>query len=214
MSRSKQNIQPYWRPNFVNASGLPDIKAVRTDFIVNFVSIVFATLAAFYVIQSEYRAYSLNKTISDMEEQIQAAEADDTASLRLSVKFRKLAANIVELEQFYAAPFTTLDFLTQISQMRPKGLIFKQLSLAERMEKKDATAKVTYSLNISGEVRSLTTLDEFKGELAQWDLLKVENYELEIDEILQGRDAETGIFPYTLKVTLKPKAPEPAPESA
>ena len=149
-----------------------------------------------------------------MEEQIQAAEADDTASLRLSVKFRKLAANIVELEQFYAAPFTTLDFLTQISQMRPKGLIFKQLSLAERMEKKDATAKVTYSLNISGEVRSLTTLDEFKGELAQWDLLKVENYELEIDEILQGRDAETGIFPYTLKVTLKPKAPEPAPESA
>jgi len=214
MSRSKQNIQPYWRPNFVNASGLPDIKAVRTDFIVNFVSIVFATLAAFYVIQSEYRAYSLNKTISDMEEQIQAAEADDTASLRLSVKFRKLAANIVELEQFYAAPFTTLDFLTQISQMRPKGLIFKQLSLAERMEKKDATAKVTYSLNISGEVRSLTTLDEFKGELAQWDLLKVENYELEIDEILQGRDAETGIFPYTLKVTLKPKAPAPAPESA
>ena len=214
MSRSKQNIQPYWRPNFVNASGLPDIKAVRTDFIVNFVSIVFATLAAFYVIQSEYRAYSLNKTISDMEEQIQAAEADDTASLRLSVKFRKLAANIVELEQFYAAPFSSLDFLTQISQMRPKGLIFKQVSLAERMEKKDAKATVTYSLNISGEVRSLTTLDEFKGELAQWDLLKVENYELEIDEILQGRDAETGIFPYTLKVTLKPKAPEPAPESA
>lgn len=98
--------------------------------------------------------------------------------------------------------------------MRPKGLIFKQLSLAERMEKKDATTQVVYSLNISGEVRSLTTLDEFKGQLAEWDLLKVENYDLEIDEILQGRDADTGIFPYTLKVTLNPKAKEPTPESA
>lgn len=214
MGRSKQNVQPHWRPNFVNASGLPDIKAIRTDFIVNFVSIMLAMLAGFYVIQNEYRAYSLNKTISDMEEQILAAEAADSASLRLSVKFRKLAENIVELEQFHVAPFTTFDFLTQISEMRPKGLIFKQLSLAERLQKKDATTQVIYSLNITGEVRSLTTLDEFKGELAEWDLLEVENYELEIDEILQGRDAKTGIFPYTLKVTLIPKAKEPAPENA
>jgi len=214
MSRSKQNIQPNWRPNFVNASRLPDIKAVRTDFIVNFVSIVLAVLAGFYVIQNEYKVYSLNKTIGNMEEQILAAEASDSASLRLSVKFRKLAENIVELEQFYAAPFSALDFLTQIAQMRPEGLIFKQLSLAERMEKIDAAVEVTYSLNISGEARSLTTLDEFKGELANWDLLIVEGYKLEIDEILQGRDAETGIFPYTLKVTLIPEVKDPAPEGA
>lgn len=213
MSRSKKDVQPYWRPNFVNVSELPDIKVVRTDFIVNFVSLVLMLLVGFFVLQREYRAYSLGKTIAEMEQRIRVADADDAASLKLSRDFRDSAAHVAELEKFYATPVLAHDFLTQITQMRPEKLIFKQLSFVESLGKDGTAPIVTYQINISGEVRSLTVLDEFKGELSDWELLNFGGYELDIDEAVQGRDADTGIFPYTLQITLKPAKEAPAPDS-
>lgn len=213
MSRSKKDIQPYWRPNFVNVSELPDIKVVRTDFIINSISVLLMLLVGFYVLQREYRAYALGKTIADMEQQIRVAEPDDVASLKLSREFRDAAEHVAELEKFYATPVMAHDFLTQITQMRPEKLIFKQLSLVESFENDGGTKVVVYRINISGEVRSLTVLDEFKGELSGWELLNFEGYGLEIDESLQGRDADTGIFPYTLNITLRPQKETPAPDT-
>lgn len=204
MSKANKNIQPYWRPNFVNASELPDIKAIRTDFIINFIAVLLMLLVGFYVLQREYRAYALKNTIEGLEQRIRVAEADDAASLKLSRKFRDLAANIAELEKFYATPVMVHELLVSITQIRPEELIFKQLSLVESLVKEDTNQIVTYRINISGEVRSLTVLDEFKGKLSNWELLNLEGYTLDIDEALQGRDADTGIFPYTLEITLNP----------
>lgn len=204
MSKANKNVQPHWRPNFVNASELPDIKVVRTDFIINFVAILLMLLIGFYVLQREYRAYSLKKEIEVMEQQIRVAEADDAAFLKLSRKFRDLAAHLAELEKFYATPVEVHKFLTQLTKMRPERLIFKQVSLVESSQEENKKQVVTYRINISGEVRTLTVLDEFKGDLSDWELLNVGEYALEIDEALQGRDPETGIFPYTLEITLKP----------
>ncbi|PXA02982.1 hypothetical protein DDZ13_14440 [Coraliomargarita sinensis] len=194
----------------MNASELPDIKVIRTDFIINFIAVVLMLLVGFYVLQREYRSYALSKTISDMEQRIRVADADDAASLKLSREFRDLAANVAEMEKFYATPVVAHEFLTQITMMRPEELIYRQLSLVESIEKVDNKQVVTYQINISGDVRSLTVLDEFKGELSEWDLLNAEGYGLSIDEALQGRDADTGIFPYTLGITLKPQKSKPA----
>lgn len=213
MSRANKNVQPHWRPNFVNTSELPDIKVVRTDFIINFVAVVLMLLIGFYVLQREYKAYALGETVADMEQRIRVAEADDAAYLKLSREFRDMAAHVAELEKFYATPVLAHQFLTQITQMRPEELIFKQISLVESPQKEGTTQAVTYRINISGEVRSLTVLDEFKGELFGWELLNEEGYVLDIDEALQGRDAETGIFPYTLEITLKPAKKTPAPDT-
>lgn len=213
MSRSKKDIQPYWRPNFVNASELPDIKVIRTDFIINSISVVLMLLVGFYVLQREYRAYALGKTIADMEQQIRVTEPDDVASLKLSREFRDAAKHVAELEKFYATPVLAHEFLTRITRMRPEKLIYKQLSLVETMENQGGTQAVVYRINISGEVRSLTVLDEFKGELSGWELLNFEGYGLEIDESLQGRDANTGIFPYTLEITLRPEKEAPAADT-
>ena len=204
MKRSGKNADPNWRPNFVLAAGLPDIKAVRTGFLINFVFLVLMLLVGMYVVQGEYRAHVLGQTVTDKEQRIAAAEAEDSASLNLSREFRDTAAHIVEVEKFYMAPFPVQDFLVEITQMRPEQLIFRQLSLFESSAKDDSGEFVSFRINITGEVRSLTILDEFKGELSIWSLLNQDRYALRIDESLQGRDAETGIFPYTLEITLKP----------
>lgn len=205
MSRSKKKNQPNWRPNFVNVSELPDIKVIRTGFVVNFVSLVLVFSLAFLVLQREYRAHILDNTIEDLEQRIQAAAADDAASLKLSREFRDAAAHVAEVEKFYATPLLVHDFLAQLTRKRPEELIFRQLSVLESPAEEGDGQAVVYRINITGEVRSLMVLDRFKGELSDWDRLDLEGYALDIDETLQGRDADTGIFPYTLQITLKPE---------
>jgi len=135
VSKANKNIQPNWRPNFVDAAELPDIKVIRTGFIINFVAVLLMLVAGFYVLQREYRAFALKNTIEDMEQRIRVADADDAAHLRLSREFRDQAAHVAELEKFYAAPVLAHEFLAQITRMRPEELIFKQLSLVESMRK-------------------------------------------------------------------------------
>lgn len=210
MARSKKNIQPNWRPNFVRTSELPDIKVIRTGFIINFVFIVLMLAVGFYVLQREYRAHSIRQTMEAMEQRIRVAEADDAISLKLSQEFRAAAAHILDLEKFTATPFLIQEFLVQLVVMRPEKLIFKQVSVAESEQKEGSNQIVIYRINLTGEVSSLTLLDEFKGALSGLDLLNHQGYVLDIDETLQGRDAETGIFPYTLQITLRPEKPKPA----
>ncbi len=204
MSRSRKNIQPNWRPNFVTVADLPDIKVIRTGFVINFFSLVLMLLVGFAVLQREYRVHVLNQTIADIEQRIRVADADDARDLSLSGEFRNAAAHIVEVEKFYAQPFFVQDFLIELTQMRPEQLIFQQLSLVESFRKEGSEQTITYRINIAGDVRSLTVLDQFKGELSNWHLLNRDRYALRIDESLEGRDPNTGIFPYILQITLEP----------
>lgn len=201
MSRSSKDIQPHWRPNFVNPSKLPDIKVIRTDFIINSIAVTLLIGAAALLIQKEYRIWVLSNTIEGLEEQVTEASPANEANLKKSSEFRDVAKDVAEVEAFFLAPFTAHEFLAELAQLRPESLIFNEVSLRE-VEGDGRT--VTYRIRISGEVRHLTDLDAFKGMLDGWDMLDVEGYSLSVDESVGDRDDATGIFPYRLSVDLLP----------
>ena len=202
MSRSKKEMQPFWRPNFVNQSELPDIKVIRTDFIINFIAVTITLCVAFYLFQREYRSYALGETIVGMEQQIRVADADDVENLKRSETFRESAQYIVEVEKFFDAPLLVHDFLYDLAEIRPEDLIFNTVSLAESMAKQSNKNVRTYNIQISGSAKNLTVLDDFKKILFEEEILQVSGFALEIDETLQGRDDKTGIFPYRMAITL------------
>jgi len=206
MSRSKKDVQPHWRPNFVNASELPDIKAVRTGFIINFVAVVLLLMVGFYLLQREYHAYSLAREIEEMEQRIQISEPDDVASLKVSREFRELAENVSELELFYTSPVRAHELLTELARIRPEKIIYTRLSMAEILEKDGKKSFVGYRINIAGEVdeTALEVLGSFKQTLEDWEFLDLGDYEKTISDSLQGRDAVARTFPFTLEIQLKP----------
>jgi len=204
VSRGHKEMQPFWRPNFVNQSELPDIKVIRTDFIINFIAVTLALCVAFFLLQREYRSYALGQTISQMEQQIRIADADDVISLRLSESFRESAQYIIEVEKFFNAPLLAHEFLYGLSRIKPEDLIFNSVSLSESTLKQGGKSLVKYTININGDAKNLTVLDDFKKVLVEADLLKIEGFDLEIDETLQGRDEKTGIFPYRISIALTP----------
>lgn len=204
MSKGKKEIQPHWRPNFVDPAELPDIKVIRTDFIINFIAVTLALVVMFSLLQREYKARIVSQGIDAMEQRIAIAEAKDKESLKLSSDFRKAAEHIVEVEKFFEAPIQPHEFLLGLSEIKPDDLLFSSISFSEQITKVKKKDQVSYAINISGDARSLTVLDDFKSVLANGALLNIDGFGLEISETLQGRNAETGIFPFRLAVLLAP----------
>jgi len=213
VSKRKKEMQPYWRPNFVNQSELPDIKVVRTDFIINFIAVTLAFCVAFLLLQREYRAYVLSDTIADMEQQIRVADADDIENLKLSESFRQSTQYIIELEKFFDAPLLAYDLVYQLAEIKPEDLIFNSISFNETITKKDGKDVLAYSINLAGDAKDLTVVGEFKKILEQAELLRIPGFEVEISETLQGRDDRTQIFPYRLAITLTPSKKAAAEKS-
>lgn len=206
MKRHKKEIQPHWRPNFVNPSELPDIKVVRTNFIVNSVAVVLALGMLFLIGQREYKARTLESTIVSLEARVAQAEAGDTRYLRLSGEFKEAAEHVLEVSKFTETPFLVHELIRTLSVIKPEDLIFRSISISETVIKQGKKDVISYRINLNGDAKSLTVLDQFKGILAQAEPLRFPGYRIEIDETLEGRNEQTGIFPYRMRLSFIPDA--------
>lgn len=204
MKRSKKDFQPYWRPNFVNPSELPDIKAVRTNFIINSIAIVLALSMVFLIGQREYNAKNLETTIARLEERVAKADAEDRKNLRLSGEFKEAAEYIVEVAKFSETPFFVHELVEMLTLIQPNDLIYRSIGLSEAVSEQEKRDVITYRINLIGDAKNLTVLDQFKSILAQAEGLRFPGYRIEIDETLEGRDEQTGIFPFRMSVSLIP----------
>lgn len=209
MSKRKQTLQPYWRPNFRIPATLPDIKVIRTDFTVNFIAIMLVIIAGAYLVQREYRAHILGETIARMEDQVLRSEPDDKAYLQMNERFRSAAAHIVEAQKFYDSPIQVHELLANLTAVQPDDLIFSRITFAESIRRTGTHANMEYAINITGQVRDLRVLDGFKSALQQADFLRPTGFSNEVDEAVQAPDAQTRIFPYRLAITLSPKRAAP-----
>jgi len=209
MSRQR-DIQPYWRPDFKIQSTLPDIKIVRTDFMINAIAIALMLIAAFTLLQSEYRAYSLNHSIASMEQSIAETAVNNSQNLQESERFRQSAQSVVELQVFFRAPFTAHELLAELARLKPTGLIFSRVMLSNAIIKQkgtdqtEAQAQLTYEINITGDVRELMVLTEFKAALQASPSLNPDGFEVAVDESMQQRNAQTGITPFRISILLTP----------
>lgn len=200
MAKKKLEIHPHWRPDFRIPDTLPDIKVIRTDFIVNSLSVLLALLVAVYVIQREYGIYAVNSTISDMRQQVESSDSANRASLAMSAKFIKAAAEIQELEKFYKVPILAHHLITELARLKPDGLIFNAIKFDESLVKVGKNSSVIYQVDLSGLVRDPLNLEAFKAQISESEVLDVDGYEIEVREALMSRDTKTGIFPYRLSV--------------
>lgn len=205
---SKHDIQPYWRPDFKIQSTLPDIKVVRTDFIINAIAVALMLIAAFTLLQHEYRAYSLNRSIASMEQSIEETVANNNQNLEESERFRESAQSVAELQIFFRAPFAAHELLAELARLKPAGLIFSRIMLSDSIIKQKGTdqteAQMAYEINITGDARGLMVLTQFKAALQASPAMNPDGFEVVVDESMQQRNANTGITPFRVSISLTP----------
>lgn len=198
-------VQPHWRPDFRDVAKLPDIKLVRTEFVVNCVAILVAVSVVTFCLQQEYRLWSLARSVGEMSEQIRVAEPSDTHRIERSELFRSDARAIQDLEKFYHVPFFSHELLIALTELKDPDLIFTNLIFREQpiLQKKKKKAIVEYELEIGGLARSLPKLDAYVGLLRNFELFVFPGYETAVSEHIKPRDS-TGSYPYTINLRLTP----------
>lgn len=206
---SKQrDIQPYWRPDFKIQSTLPDIKVVRTDFIINAIAVALMLIAGFTLLQGEYRAYSLHRSIASMQQSIGETKANNNQNLKGSERFRESAQSVMELQRFFRAPLVAHELLAELARLKPAGLIFSRVmfssAIIKQKEKDPAESQMTYEINITGDTRGLMALTQFKATLQASSSLSPAGFEVVVDESMQQRNAKTGITPFQVSISLTP----------
>lgn len=204
-SKKKQEIP--WHPNFRIAETLPDIKVIRTDFLVNFVTITLALILAGYALSNEFTAGSLAKQIDDLSAKIQESSGDNSRSLRQSSEFTKHATLIAEVAGFYAQPVVPYELLASLAGSRPEYITLVNVNMREITRQVARRRTVSMAqLELRGTLKGasaeeLVKMTEYRNIIA--GLPEIEGKYESID-ITTSRQPNENIFNFTITILFKP----------
>lgn len=202
MKKSKKEVQPNWHPNFRIQSELPDIKPIRTGFIINFVAVAICASLAVILVQQEFKRINLSGSINILGGIVEQSRAANSAALRDSREFANNVKPLQEIERFYDAPLVIYEFLTQLAEIRPEDVIYDNINFTETTRMERRTPVTSYRLQINGKSRSLGILGEFKGAMENMEFVRANDGR--VNETILPRDDATGVFPFTVMVELTP----------
>ncbi len=179
--KTKSQAQPNWRPDFRIVATLPDTKIIRTDFILNFVSITVALLVTGFALFQQIDISTTNASIRNYESKIAELEPSNNKALRESDLFQKDMKKIEELILFMDVPLDPIDLIQTVSANTPRDFIVNSLSYAPqttttgggRSSKRELIYKLEISVTASGQSAEVTRMiDDYRNTLATTTLLK------------------------------------------
>ncbi|WP_309385534.1 hypothetical protein [Cerasicoccus frondis] len=209
-AKDNSGFAPNWRPNFRDNDVLPDVKAVRTNFLVNFIALALAIIVSGWFIYQEFQAMSVQSQIEDLQAQIQAKSKDNRNNLKLSSEFNKSTPQAEDLLSFYRGYQYPLDVIMALSESRPKTIALQSLVVGSYTRNVGTTRRPQlvvsprYTLRVvlkGNDEESLEQVNAYKKILSELPIFKdrVDS----IDEDRPTRNEELGLFEFTIVINLK-----------
>ncbi len=127
--RSSAEALCNWHPDFREVSALPDLKVVRTSFVLNFLCITIATVVLGWTVFREYQAFSLRMEISTAEEAMAGKSARNTELLKLNQEFNADSRRFAEARTFSDVRFAASELLIALSRSLPAYMDFTGIVL-------------------------------------------------------------------------------------
>lgn len=196
-----------WHPNFRVVEALPDIKQVRTGFLVNFIAIMFALIALGWTVMSEVTIHNYNRDIDRLNGQIEKETPANNKNLANSKQFVNKSKPLQFAAKFFADRLPPLELLDNILAARSDSILFDNIAVEPVLVDSGGKKLIEQHVIISGTLASETSqgLDEFKNKILASPIFKGrivdpgKNLKIE-----NKRDASAGVFRFTLTISLKP----------
>jgi hypothetical protein len=208
--KKKPEVILHWHPNFRMVASLPDIKQVRTGFIINFIAIFLAVVALGWTLYVEVQIHKTNTDLDHYNAQITGLKPTNDKDLGKSAKFVKDSKPLQFTARFFSEKLPPLDVMASLLEARPANIYFDSVDLESIIldlpgNKKASTQRITImgTLNSPREA----DLDPFMTSLQNSPLLKSritgDPKDFKLD---YHGDPAVKIFSFTLTITLKPPA--------
>ncbi len=208
--KKKPEVVLHWHPNFRVVAALPDIKQVRTGFIVNFIAIFLAVLGLGWTLYVEVLIHKTNTELDHYNTQITALKPTNDKDLGKSAKFVKDSKPLQFTAKFFSEKLPPLDVMSSLLDARTSDIYFDSVEIESIVLDLPGNKKVnTQRITILGTLNSPreSDLDPFMKSLQNSPLLKSRITGDPKDFKLDTKgDPAIKIFTFTLTITLKPPA--------
>jgi len=197
-----------WHPNFRDVATLPDIKQVRTGFLVNFVAIVLALLALAWTLYIEVEMHKVNHDIDALNTQMQDNDAANRKALAATKDFVNKSKALQFAAKFFSQKMPPLELLSSLIDARPENITFRSIDVTSIGRdlgggKKADAQRVTIQGVLMSE--SELGLQEFVDRVVASPALKNRVGDPVKDRNIDShRDPLAGAFEFTITLTLKP----------
>ncbi|MEM9026230.1 MAG: hypothetical protein AAGB06_04775, partial [Verrucomicrobiota bacterium] len=131
MAKKKQSSHLNWHPDFRIESELPDIKIIRTDFIINGIAGFIALLMLVMVVSREFSLRSKHAILEDLVSEVADLERGNSKNLNDSTTFKAVAPLLTDLEKFYLSPIDPVEIVVEVAKILPEGVLLERIDLNE-----------------------------------------------------------------------------------
>lgn len=206
LRRTKKTEHSNWHPDFRDPSALPDIKVIRTDFLLNLVTVSIAVGLLGLLTYRESSSIDLRESIELVSANIASNKEVDQKNVRMSNEFAAVQAAMDEVVRFDNVPVTPDRLLVEIAQMIPEPVVLGSINFSGNQATKGKTKITKYSVVLSGVVSPTSespapsTIGDFRTALENLPSLKPYFQESELSGFT--RDDKLGTYNFTIRLTL------------
>ena len=204
--KSKKNVQPPWRPDFRQVDALPDIKIIRTDFLLNGIAVFSLLAVLLFGFFTEITIQAVSSERDALQNRIAANTAENRQAQNLDRQYQQVSRKLRQVNTFldvYAQPSALLQAVTAVI---PDGVVVESINLSRAIEGSRRSQQVFYVISIVGTVVETDAerdgsevVIELRDTLAEVPLW-VEDV---ADATLSSeRDPTTRFWPFTINLRL------------
>ncbi len=205
--KKKTDEHAPWRPDFRDSNRLPDTKPVRTGFLLNFIAIAVAvSLLAVYAYR-EYNLRNITEELVYLRGQVAENRQDNQSLLRLNQQFLRSRNVAREAVRFDWEPLPVPDFLRNLAESLPEGVVLDAISLrfvSEEGGNNDDYPPFLIELDGRviefGESSPSRVLNLLQGRMEALPSLQGRVVENDLSRF--NRDTELNVFNFSLQVRL------------
>lgn len=128
--KKKKVIVPAWHPNLRNVEELPDIKVIRTDFLINGAAAALVLGAGGLFATQELTIGQVSGERDEHRAFIAGNNTANEAVLKLDDRFQAVSKTGEEIAAFISTPFRFSDAVAQMVELMPPTVSLRQINLS------------------------------------------------------------------------------------
>lgn len=217
--KKKPEVPLQWHPNFRVLDALPDIKPVRTHFLVNYVIAAPLAIVAFaWLTMTEVDIFQVKNEAARYQDKMgDVGDRNSNASLNkkyldLSKQFFTQSKRLQDLTSFYGLNISPLKVLQAIIAARPDNVLLDSVQIQPAdvsvtvgtSVKRVKSQKIIVAGTMTGEADQLKELDTMVDKLADSSALKARFSGAPEDRTIETQRTGPGTFVFTISLNLKP----------
>lgn len=204
MAAKHKNVSfPNWHPNFTIQATLPDVKVVRTGFLVNFVALTFPVLLIGLILVDWMDAQGLQQQIETRKQLLEGAIVENKKNVEKSKEFDIAAAKLNDVEGFLSGNLDELEVIVAIAESRPKAIALNNISYSEMQKKVGKKMVLAPRITLRGVLKGtsadeVSMLDEYKATLKNLPVFAGILDDVTLPEPTQDIDKDLSRFSITI----------------